>query len=175
MNQFGNSFKENSSMTKSSFKEYFEIGKDLPVDDPEYETSYPVSQHNAWPTADEGEDNEPYEKFKNLMTKLYSVFFDAAMTLLRLIGNGLGLKDHYYDSLFAKTLSTFRVINYPVSNLAFPHIEDGKIVSAAQHFDGSVLTLLSIFDYEGLQVLFLCPGNGSFPCKASTELPNFKI
>jgi len=155
VNQFGNSFKEDSSMAKSSFKEYFEIGRDLPMDDPDYETSYPISQHNAWPTADEGEDNEPYEKFKNLMTKLYSVFFDAALTLLRLIGHGLGLNKYFYDSLFAKTLSTFRLINYPANKLAFPHIEDGKLLSAAQHIDGSVLTLLSIFDYEGLQVYCL--------------------
>lgn len=139
----------------SSFKEGFEVARDLPKDDPDYESSFPISEHNAWPQASPGEDNAPYEKFRKVMEHYHSLLLEVALDLLRLIAIGLGLNEHYFDCLFDKTVSTLRLINYPVHNFEPPkdaYTSDGKLVSTEQHRDTSVLTLLSIFDYEGLQV-----------------------
>jgi len=139
----------------SSFKEGFEIGRDLPKDDPDYESSFPVSENNVWPEADEGEDSSQYIKFKQTMLRYHSLLLDVALDLLRLIAKGLGLKETYFDCLFTKTISTLRLINYPVHDFDIPddaYASDGKLVSTAQHRDTSTLTLLTTFDYEGLQV-----------------------
>ena len=139
----------------SSFKEAFEIGKDLPKDDPDYESSFPISEHNIWPEAGEGEDNAPYVKFKETMTRYHAMLSSVALDLLQLIALGFGLKETYFDSLFLKHISTLRLINYPVHNFEIPkdaYGSDGKLLSTAQHRDTSALTLLTTFDYEGLQV-----------------------
>lgn len=131
------------------------MGRDLPKDDPEYESSFPISEHNVWPQADEGKDNTPYLKFREIMTRYYSLLFDCSLDLLRLIATGLGLEETYFDSLFTKTVSTFRLINYPVHSFEPPadaYTCDGKLMSTAQHQDSTILTLLTTFDYEGLQI-----------------------
>ena len=140
----------------SSFKEAFEIGNHLPKDDPDYESSFPISEHNIWPEAGEGEDNAPYVKFKEMMLRYYTLLANVALDLVQLIALGLGLKENYFDSLFFKHVSTFRLINYPVHNYEVPpdaYGEDGKLLSTYSHRDTSILTLLTTFDYEGLQVL----------------------
>ena len=139
----------------SSFKEGFEIGINMPKDDPDYESSFPISEHNVWPSAEKGEDSALYEKFKKRMTRYHSLLLNVSMDLLRLISTGLGLNEHYFDPLFEKTISTLRLINYPVHDFKIPdnvYGTDGKLLSTAQHRDTSVLTLLTTFDYEGLQV-----------------------
>lgn len=131
------------------------MGRDLPKDDPEYESSFPISEHNIWPQADEGGDNVPYLKFREIMTRYYSLLFDVSLDLMRLIAIGLGLEERYFDSLFTKTVSTLRLINYPVHDFEPPadaYTSDGKLMSTEQHQDSTVLTLLTTFDYEGLQV-----------------------
>lgn len=139
----------------SSFKEAFEIGRDMPKDDPDYESSFPISENNVWPEADEGQDNAPYVKFKETMMHYHSLLLDVSLDLLRLVALGLGLKETYFDTLFTKNISTLRLINYPVHNFEIPkdaYGSDGKLLSTAQHRDTSILTLLTTFDYEGLQV-----------------------
>ena len=82
--------------------------------------------------------------------------FDASVEFLRLIAMGLGLHENYFDSMnIPKTLSTLRLINYPVHNFEIPsdaYGEDGRLLSTAQHRDTGILTLLCTFDYEGLEV-----------------------
>jgi isopenicillin N synthase-like dioxygenase len=72
---------------------------------------------------------------------------------MRLFAIGLGLDEHYFESLFEKSISTFRLINYPVHDPdAQRSAKDGMIVSTERHRDTSVLTLLTVYDFEGLQV-----------------------
>ena len=74
------------------------------------------------------------------------------MDLLRLISTGLGLIEQYFDPLFEKTISTLRLSGpgFQIPDNAYG--TDGKLLSTAQHRDTSVLTLLTTFDHEGLQV-----------------------
>lgn len=139
----------------SSYKEGYEISEDKPKDDPEYESSYPISEHSPWPQASPGEDSAPYEKFKKIMMHYYSLFLEVGMELMKLMAMGLGLNENYFDCLFTKSVSTLRLINYPIHDFELPksaYTSDGKLVSTEQHRDTSILTLLSTFDYEGLQV-----------------------
>ena len=119
------------------------IGKDLPKDDPDYESSYPLSEHSPWPQASPGEDNAPYEKFKRTMEEYFSLYLEVALELTKLTAMGLGLNENYFDCLFTKTASTLKILNYPVRDLEMSLIE---------HVDSSFLTLLCTFDNEGLQV-----------------------
>ena len=130
----------------------------MPKDDPVYESSFPISEHNVWPTASEGEDPAPYNKFKEVMMRYHRLLQDICLDLTRLIAKGLGLNEHYFDGLFTRPISTLRLINYPVHNFEIPedaYASDGKLISTAQHRDTSILTLLTTFDYEGLQVCAL--------------------
>ena len=89
------------------------------------------------------------------MLRYFNLLFDVGVDLTRLIAIGLGLEEKYFDYLFMKTTSTFRLIHYPVHDFEPPadaYTEDGKLMSTAQHQDTAVLTLLTTFDYEGLQV-----------------------
>ena len=131
------------------------MGRDLPKDDPVYESSFPVSEHNIWPTPSEGEDAQPYKKFKETLIRYYNLLQDVCIDLLRLIAKGLGLHEHFFNDLVLKPVSTLRLLNYPVHNFEIPddaYASDGKLVSTAQHRDTSILTVLTTFDYEGLQV-----------------------
>lgn len=139
----------------SSYKEGYDIGQDLPEDDPDYKTSYPVSEHSPWPQAGPEEDNTPYEKFKTIMSRYFKLLFDVSLELLRLMSMGLGLNENFFDCLFTKSISTMRLINYPVHDFEPPkdaYTSDGKLISTEQHRDTGILTLLCTFDYEGLQV-----------------------
>lgn len=127
----------------------------MPKDDPIYESSFPVSEHNIWPTASEGEDPALYNKFKEIMMRYEELMRNLCLDLVKLISMGLGLNEHYFDDIFAKPITTLRLINYPVHDFKIPedaYASDGKLVSTAQHRDTSILTLLTTFDFEGLQV-----------------------
>ena len=140
----------------SSFKEGFGMGSSLPADDPDLKTGYPITENTPWPVPDDGQDSEPFEKFRRTMERYYCLLYCVAVDLMRLLALGLGLSEKYYDALFIpKQLSTFRLINYPVHNFEIPSDayspDDGVLLSTAAHRD-TMLTLLNTFDYEGLQV-----------------------
>ena len=145
----------------SSFKEGFEVGTDLPPGDPAIKSGFPITEDNVWPQPDENMDAEPFNKFRRTMEHYHLLLYKVALDLLRLISVGLGLQEHYFDSMYAPShLSTLRLINYPTHNFEIPSDayspEDGKLLSTAAHRDSTTLTLLTTFDYEGLQVSILC-------------------
>ena len=141
----------------SSFKEGFEMGLDLKDGDADWQTGFPLTEKNSWPRPDAGQDSKDFDKFRETMERYYRLMYDVAVDLLRMISKGLGLNEHYFDPLYSpKTLSTLRLINYPVHNFKIPEDayskDDGKLLSTAAHRDSTTLTLLTTFDYEGLQV-----------------------
>lgn len=139
----------------SSRKEAFEIGHELEPGDPTIRTGWPCYESNVFPQPDEGEDPKPYEDFKRFCLDFYDRMESAGIELLRLISMGLGLEEHFFDAAFVpKPISTLRFINYPVHD-TIPkdaYGEDGKLLSTAAHLDTATITLLSTFDFEGLQV-----------------------
>ena len=141
----------------SSFKEGFEMGLDLPEGDPDIQSGFPLTESNSWLRPDDDQDTQPFDRFRETMERYYSLLYGVALDLLRLIAKGLGLEEHYFDDLYTpKTLSTLRLINYPVHNFEIPpdaySKDDGRLLSTAAHRDSTTLTLLTTFNYEGLQV-----------------------
>ena len=139
----------------SSRKEAFEIGKELEAGDPTIRTGWPCYESNVFPQPDKGEDPEPYKNFKNFCIEYYDIMESAGVELLRLIAMGLGLDEHFFDPAFVpKPISTLRFINYPVHDVIpkDAYGEDGQLLSTAAHLDSATITLLSTFDYKGLQV-----------------------
>ena len=140
----------------SSYKEAFEMGRDLPAGDPELLSGYPITENSIWPQPDDGEDATPYEEFRTFMNDYHEVLVKTCTEFLRLICLGLGLNETFFESLYSpRTVSTLRFINYPVHDFDLPKDafdSDGKLVSTARHTDTSIVTLLCTFDYEGLQV-----------------------
>jgi isopenicillin N synthase-like dioxygenase len=81
---------------------------------------------------------------------------------MHLLAIDLGLSEQYFDSLFEKSMSTLRLMNYPVHDSDAPKSEkDGIVVSTEQHQDSSALTLLTVYDFEGLQVCLVTGNFGS--------------
>ena len=140
----------------SSYKEAFEMGQDLPPGHPELKSGYPMTESNTWPQPVEGEDPKPYDEFRKFMIQFYQMLVKTGSEFMRLICLGLGMTETFFDDLYdSKTLSTLRLINYPVHDFDLPddaYDTDGKLVSTARHTDTSIVTLVCTFDYEGLQV-----------------------
>ena len=113
-----------------------------------------------WPQPDKGEDPKPYTEFRESLTALYDSFTNASIEIIRLIGIGLRLGENFFDPMFLpQSQSTLRLINYPVHNFEPPksaYNEEGKLMSTEEHTDSGLVTLLSTFDYEGLEV---CPSS----------------
>ena len=144
----------------SSFKEGFEVGLSLPPDDPDIKSGFPLTEISVWPEPDPNQDREPFEKFRRIMEGYFTNLHKVAVDLLTLIAVGLGLNKHYFDPMFLpKHLSTLRIQNYPVHNFDIPSDayspDDGQLMSTEAHRDSTTLTLLTTFDYEGLQVFLL--------------------
>ncbi len=142
--------------TGSSFKEAYEMGLDLPEGDPDIQTGYPMTEDTSWPTPDKGQDKADFDKFKEIMDRYYALLYKVSLDILQMIAMGLELNEHYFDNLYTpKTLSTLRLINYPVHDFEIPpdaYTDDGKLISTAAHFDSTTLTLLNTLGNEGLQV-----------------------
>lgn len=140
----------------SSFKEAFEMGRDLPEGDSDIQSGYPLTENNCWPHPDTGQDAADFDRFRETMEKYYSLLHKVSLDLLQMIAMGLGLNEHYFDELYTpKTMSTLRLINYPVHDFEIPkdaYTDDGKVISTASHRDSTTLTLLTTLGYEGLQV-----------------------
>ena len=133
----------------------------MPKDDPVYKSTLPFSEHTPWPQANPGEDNAPYEKFRKVMQRYQLMLLEASLDLIKLIAMGLGLNENFFDCLFTKPMNTLRIMNYPVHDFEPPqdaYTSDGKLVSTEQHKDSGIITLLTTFGNEGLQVRLLTGG-----------------
>lgn len=140
-----------------SFKEGFEVGPEVFADDPEIVTGYPLVESTPWPRPDPGEDKQPFDFFHEAITTSYTAFFEAAVEIIRLLAIGLGLQESFFDNLFLpKTLSTFRILHYPLRSSSPPPdavSDDGSLLSCSSHSDSGFITLLATFQYSGLQLL----------------------
>lgn len=131
-----------------SWKELIEFGCSLSSDDPDAKKTIFYEQ-NLWPN-EEGE-----KKFRNYMENYYKLMTDNALEVTRLIALGLGMKEDCFDHMFlSKPLSTLRLLRYPPRPEPIPEkFKDGEyVIVTADHADSTFVTLLSTFDFEGLQI-----------------------
>lgn len=139
------------SENEPSRKEGFEFGRDV---DPNDQTIAPGNwfyEKSVWPNED---GTFP---FKKILLETYDYMHETALEILQLAAIGLGIDEHAFEPIFStRPMSTFRLIHYPPWGQTPPAnavIEDGKVVTTPDHTDSSFLTLLTTFNYKGLEIL----------------------
>lgn len=118
-------------------KEAFNIGLDLPADDPRVTAGEPFRGVNLWPDLPE---------FRETMLAYYNAVWDLGVDLHRAISLGFGLNETYFANHFDAPMATLRVLHYPQGKG-----EDSGI-GAGAHTDYGSLTFLRTDGVPGLQV-----------------------
>lgn len=118
-------------------KESFNIGFDLPPDDPRVVAGEPFRGVNQWPDL---------PGFRETMLAYYDAALDLGVRLSRAIALDLGLAEDHFDTVFHDPLAALRVLHYPPASGA-----EGEI-GAGAHSDYGVITLLMTDGEPGLQV-----------------------
>ena len=118
-------------------KEAFNIGFDLPPDDPRVRRGEPFRGVNLWPDL---------PGFRATMLDYYAQAHALGVRLLNLIGRDLGLGPDHFTPHFTEPMATLRLLSYPAASGA------ANEIGAGAHTDYGALTLLLTDGAPGLQV-----------------------
>ena len=118
-------------------KESFNMGLDLPADDPRVIAGEPFRGVNQWPDL---------PGFRETMLAYYDAALDLGIKLCRAIARDLDQPEDFFDCAFIDPLAALRVLHYPPATGA-----SGEI-GAGAHSDYGVITLLMTDGEPGLQV-----------------------
>ncbi|TNV77061.1 hypothetical protein FGO68_gene7206 [Halteria grandinella] len=140
-----------------SHKEFLEVGLDLSKVSP-LEQQLPLHEPTPWPSHPET------PLFQSFMTRHYDFMLQLGIKVMRHIAVGLGKPEGFFDSWFEKdTLSTLRIIHYMPRSAQVVRMDqlsgDELKMITPIHSDSGFLTLLTTYDYHGLQVDL---GSGTF-------------
>jgi len=119
-------------------KEAFNIGFNLPADDPEVLAGKPFRGVNLWPAI-------PGWREQVL------AYYDACMTLQLTIHRGfaldLGLAEDFFADKMDRPIATLRLLHYPEGEAT-----EGAEIGAGQHTDYGNVTILATDGVAGLEV-----------------------
>lgn len=118
-------------------KESFNIGFDLPPEDPRVVAGEPFRGVNLWPEL---------PQFRAVMLAYYDTMLELGLAVHRAIAIDLGLDEHHFDDKFNEPMATLRLLHYPPATGA-----DGEI-GAGAHTDYGSISLLKTDGEPGLQV-----------------------
>jgi isopenicillin N synthase-like dioxygenase len=118
-------------------KEAFDLGRDLPADDPDYLAGNPMLGPNQWPDL---------PRFREVVSAYYAAVFDLGCQLLRGFALALGEPADFFDRHVTRPPSQLRLIHYPVD----PGAEDRPGIGA--HTDYECFTIL-LPTMPGLEVM----------------------
>jgi isopenicillin N synthase-like dioxygenase len=118
-------------------KEAFDLGLDLPADDPDYLAGNPMLGPNQWP---------PVDGFRESVTTYYEAVRALGDLLFRAFAMALGQSPDFFDSHLTKPPSQLRLIHYPYDAQA------RDVVGIGAHTDYECFTLLRS-TCPGLEVL----------------------
>ena len=118
-------------------KEAFNVGLDLPPDDPRVVAGEPFRGVNLWPDL---------PGFHEAMLGYYDEALALGVALHRAVAADLGLAPDHFDAHFTAPMATLRVLSYPAASGA-----EGEI-GAGAHTDYGSITLLMTDGAPGLQV-----------------------
>jgi isopenicillin N synthase-like dioxygenase len=118
-------------------KETFNIGYDLPPDDPRVIAGEPFRGVNQWPDL---------PGFRDTMLAYYDAALRLGIDIHRAIAADLGLADDHFTALFNAPLAALRLLHYPPATGAADEI------GAGAHTDYGAITLLMTDGEPGLQV-----------------------
>ena len=125
-------------------KETFNMGLDLPTDDPRVLANEPFRGVNQWP-------NLP--GFADTLRAYYDAALLQGVQVLQALALDLGLDEHHFDALFQDPLAALRLLHYP------PATGAKNEIGAGAHTDYGAITLLMTDGEPGLQVR---PRNGDW-------------
>lgn len=117
-------------------KEAFNVGLDLPSDDPRVAAGEPFRGVNIWPDV---------AGFKETLLAYYAQVLDLGRDLHRAFEADLDLPQGYFEPHFTEPMATLRVLSYPAA-------PDGAGIGAGAHSDYGSVTLLMTDGVAGLQV-----------------------
>jgi isopenicillin N synthase-like dioxygenase len=117
-------------------KEAFDLGFDLPPDDPEVRCGTPMLGPNLWPDV---------PGFRDDVAAYYDAVFDLGKRLFRGYALALGLAESHFDPLVTKPPSQLRLIHYPYD----PEVVDAQGIGT--HTDYECFTIL-LATAPGLEV-----------------------
>lgn len=123
-------------------KAAFNIGLDLPPDDPDVLAGKPFRGVNVWPDATTLPD------FRATMLAYFDACHRLGMRLHRALAHDLGVAENFFDDKLDQPLATLRLLHYPPRPERF---EAGQI-GAGEHTDYGNITLLATDDAGGLEV-----------------------
>ena len=123
------------------YKEYFQIGRELPRDDPAVLAGQPLRGPNQWPEAVPG--------FREAFSRYFDEVAVCGQTLLTAVAASLGAPNDFFVGKYDKPLQRTQAVFYP------PHPEDhaGELFGVAPHTDYGCVTLLWQDEVGGLEVL----------------------
>ncbi|MGY2239612.1 isopenicillin N synthase family dioxygenase [Pseudomonas gingeri] len=122
---------------KPDHKEAFDIGFEVPADDPLVLAGTPLLGPNEWP---------PLTGFKEAVQAYYAAVFALGRKLFGGFALALGLEENTFDSLVSRPPSKLRLIHYPFDDAA----QDAPGIGA--HTDYECFTIL-LADKPGLEVM----------------------
>lgn len=123
------------------YKEYYQIGLELPRDDPAVLAGQPLRGPNQWPDAVAG--------FRQAFEQYFEEIARCGQTLLRGVAASLGVADDFFVGKYHKPLQRTQAVYYP------PHPQNhaSELFGVAPHTDYGCVTLLWQDDVGGLEVM----------------------
>jgi isopenicillin N synthase-like dioxygenase len=118
-------------------KEAFNIGLELPLDDPEVLAGRPFRGINIWPDI---------PGFRTAALTYYDACWQLGRTLHRAFAMDLGLAPDFFESVFTRPVATIRMLHYPP---APAEVLAGQL-GAGEHTDYGNVTLLATDGVAGL-------------------------
>jgi isopenicillin N synthase-like dioxygenase len=122
-------------------KDSFDIGVDLPLDDPDVAGGTPLYGPNQWP-ADLPGFRAPVERYFDAVRAL-------GLQLLRVFAVSLDLEEDFFQRLYRKPAVLTRLMHYPVPDEA----PSDDLFGASAHTDFGVITILAQDPSGGLEVM----------------------
>jgi isopenicillin N synthase-like dioxygenase len=120
-------------------KEAFNIGLELPPDDPELRAGKPFRGINLWPTTLPG--------WRNRVLAYYDACMDLQLSIHRGFALDLAIAEDFFADKMDRPIATLRLLHYPAGTPT-----DGAEIGAGTHTDYGNLTILATDGVAGLQV-----------------------
>ena len=125
------------------YKEYYQIGLELPRDDPAVLAGQPLRGPNQWP--------EDQPEFQRALWRYYQAIGACGQTFLRAVAISLGAPADFFADKYDKPLQRTQCVYYP----PHPADPDADLYGVAPHSDYGCVTLLWQDDVGGLEVMGL--------------------
>ena len=123
----------------ADLKEAFNIGLDLPADDPDVRAGRSFRAANLWPDV---------PGFRDTMLAYFTACHGLGVMLHRAFAQDLGLSPTFFDDKLDRPMAVLRLLHYPP---APNRVEAGQL-GAGEHTDYGCVTLLATDGVGGLQV-----------------------